>query len=186
MYKVKQSLYSPWQAVRVPGVWGSQILRQSAHEGGKVVSPMHRSPLPPWNIPGTQFCQRLSQPQSNSAAGRAMSMKNSNDTIGNQSRDLLVCSSASTTAPPRAPINWIYQSLLMNTVRISGLLHTKPCVSLGRTVSHTQLTTLNSNFLLTLCSRATTKVVFSVTRFDPRSRLSFSHALFCECVCRQV
>jgi hypothetical protein len=40
---------------------------------------------------------------------------------------------------------------------------------------------------LTLCSRATTKVVFSVTRFDPRSQLSsFSHAPFCECVCRQV
>jgi hypothetical protein len=41
--------------------------------------------------------------------------------------------------------------------------------------------------LLTLRSRATTKVVFSVNRFDPRSRLSsFSHAPFCECICRQV
>jgi hypothetical protein len=40
---------------------------------------------------------------------------------------------------------------------------------------------------LTLCSRATTKVIFSVTRFDPRSQLSsFSCTLFCECVCRQV
>jgi hypothetical protein len=35
---------------------GSQILRQSAHEGGKVVSPTHRPPLPPGNIPGTHFC----------------------------------------------------------------------------------------------------------------------------------
>jgi len=26
------------------------------HEGGKVVSPMHRLPLPPGNIPGTHFC----------------------------------------------------------------------------------------------------------------------------------
>ena len=26
------------------------------HEGGKVVSPTHRSPLPPGNIPGTHFC----------------------------------------------------------------------------------------------------------------------------------
>ena len=27
-----------------------------AQDGGKVVSPIHRSPLPPGNTPGTHFC----------------------------------------------------------------------------------------------------------------------------------
>ena len=54
--KGKQPRYRPGQALRVPGCLGSQISRQLAHVGGKVVSPTHRPPLSPGNIPGTQFC----------------------------------------------------------------------------------------------------------------------------------
>jgi hypothetical protein len=44
------------KALRVAGDWDSQIWRKMAHEGGKVVSPTHRPPLLPGNIPGTHFC----------------------------------------------------------------------------------------------------------------------------------
>jgi len=63
-----------------------------AHEGGKVDSPTHQLLLPPGNIPGTHLCYRLSPHQGHSAAGRITSMKNSNDTIGNQTCNLPTCS----------------------------------------------------------------------------------------------
>ena len=48
--------------------WGFQevvvhrILIQSPHEGAKIVSPKHRPPLPPGNIPGTHMIQAESNP----------------------------------------------------------------------------------------------------------------------------
>jgi len=45
-----------WTGPEDSGRLRPQISRQSAHEGGKVVSPKYRPPLPPGNIPGTHFC----------------------------------------------------------------------------------------------------------------------------------
>jgi len=54
--KVKQSHYRPGQALMLPGGWDS-LLRQSALEGGRVVSPTRpRRLYPPGNFPGTHFC----------------------------------------------------------------------------------------------------------------------------------
>ena len=42
----KQTLYRPVTCPEGPAGWGSHISWQSAHEGGKFVSPKHRPPLP--------------------------------------------------------------------------------------------------------------------------------------------
>ena len=51
--KVKLSHYRPlgFQEVETP-----RISKQSAHGGGKVVSPRHRPSLSPGKIPGSHFC----------------------------------------------------------------------------------------------------------------------------------
>ena len=61
----------------MPGVAQKVKLRfadimTTAQNGGKVVSPKHRTPLSPGNTPGTHFCLRLSRPQGHSAIGRIL------------------------------------------------------------------------------------------------------------------
>jgi hypothetical protein len=81
--------------------------RQSTHKGGKVVSLTHRPPLPPPPPPKEIFLVLISvrrwvdprvilRPE-------GLSTKNSNDIIGNRTRDLPACSVTQPTAPPRAP-----------------------------------------------------------------------------------
>jgi hypothetical protein len=77
MVKVKQSHYRPGQALGVPGGWGFQISRHSAHEGGKVISPTLRLPL----FLVLNSVRGCVDSRSHSATERIMSMKNSNDTL---------------------------------------------------------------------------------------------------------
>jgi hypothetical protein len=90
-----------------------------------VVSPTHRPPLPPGNIPGTYFSYRLSQPKGHSAAGRIMSMKNSNDIIGNRTRNLPACSAMpQPTAPPAAcPICTVVPSIIFDVPTVETIFN---------------------------------------------------------------
>ena len=90
--------------------WGFQEVEAPRFQDNRHMKVVRLSALrtgrfyPPGNIPGTHFCQRPSRPQGHSAAWRITSMKNSNDTIGNRTRDLLACSAVpQTTAPLPAP-----------------------------------------------------------------------------------
>ena len=55
------------------------------------------------NTPGTHSCYKLSPPQGHSAAGRILSIKNFNNTIGNRTSDLPTCSAV--PQPTALPLN---------------------------------------------------------------------------------
>jgi hypothetical protein len=85
-------LDKPWgfQKVKAPRFWENRfmkVVKLSALRTGRLYAT--------GNIPGTRFCLRLSRPKGHSAAGRNMSVKNSNDNIGNRTRNLPTCSAMS-------------------------------------------------------------------------------------------
>ena len=112
IYKVKQSVFSPWglqevEAPRFHNIWHIKAVRLSALRTGRLYSP--------GNFPGTHFCYRLSWPQGRSKAGRIMSIKNSNDIIRNRTRDLPSCTAVpEPTAPPRVPFIYMLYVLMHN------------------------------------------------------------------------
>jgi hypothetical protein len=77
---------------------------------------------PPGDIPGTHFCSTLSRSQGNSAAGRIMSMKNSNDTIGNRTRDLPACSAVPQPTAPRSAPNKVWRYNVVSTLQVATFI----------------------------------------------------------------
>jgi hypothetical protein len=109
--KVKQSHYRPGQDLRDPGGWIYQISRQSAHEGGRVVSPTHLPPLPQEIFLVLISIRSWVDPRA-IVRPEAMLMKNLNDTIGKRTLDLPACSSV---PQPTAPLR-VYSLLAYNTL----------------------------------------------------------------------
>jgi len=56
MQKVKAVPLQAWSGPEGSRKLGFPDVMTTAQDDGKVVSPTHRSPLPPGNTPGTYFC----------------------------------------------------------------------------------------------------------------------------------
>jgi hypothetical protein len=81
-----------WRPIGLWDVEACTFSRQLVHtHSSEVVRFTHWQPFTPRKISRTHFCNRLSQPQGHSVAGR-MSTDRSNDLIGNRTHNLLACS----------------------------------------------------------------------------------------------
>ena len=114
------------QEVKVPKFLDNRhfnVVRMSAQRTSRLYCPE--------NIRGKHFCKRLSRPQDHSAAGRIMSKKNSNDTIGNRTRDLPACSAVHQPPCHRVTQLYCYQQMLhQKQLRsVKGVCHFSKCDS---------------------------------------------------------
>jgi hypothetical protein len=96
--KLTLPLYRPWglQEVEAPRFQDNRhikVVRLWALRTGRLY--LHS------RYPWYHFCYRLSRPHGQSAAGRIMSMKNSNDTIENRTGHLPACSAVPQPTAPR-------------------------------------------------------------------------------------
>ena len=96
---VKQSHYRSRQTQRLPGVWGSQISRQSSHEGRKIVSPTHRPPLFPRKYSWYSFLLRGWVDPRAIVRPEGLCQWKIPTTLGNRTRNLRSCS-----AVPQPPV----------------------------------------------------------------------------------
>ena len=143
--KKKQFHYSPGQALRVPGGWGSQISRQSAHEGGKVFSPYEIFLV----LISVRGWVNL----------RIISTKNSNDTTGIRTRDLPVCSPVPQLRHRVSPSEGSTYALWTVNEHMMHLTVKNLCernIPLLRVCSHTYSSTVPNNILLNHAERTHT------------------------------
>jgi hypothetical protein len=100
--------------------------RQSAHEGGKVVSPTHRPPLSPRNYSWYSFLLEAESTPGPQCGRKDYANKNSSDTIGNRTSDLPACSTVPQSAAPSCTVD---VGSLSNNDSVT-FVHTKLLVSI--------------------------------------------------------
>ena len=89
--KALLSHYGPGQALWTPDGWGSQNFQKIGTWRWQGLQLYPPAAFNPQKYPQYSFLLRLSQPQDHIVARRVKLMKDPNDSIGNQTCDLLAC-----------------------------------------------------------------------------------------------